>query len=397
MKNNTEANGFIYLDNQATTPVDERVGARMLPYLSEIYGNPHSNDHYFGWGAKKAVDAARRDVASLIGADADEIVFTSGATEANNLAVFGSLPALKAAQKKKIIVSAFEHKCVLQAAKAAEKHGFEVIYLSPSHEGFIEPAQLLAVLGSDVGLVSIMTVNNEIGTVQPIAELCRLTHEAGALFHTDAAQAAGFLDLNVTETDVDLLSLSAHKIYGPKGIGCLYIKRNVQSQISPLIHRDGQESGLRSGTVPTMLCVGFGEACRLAREDRDKNKTILKELSLNFWSMLKKAYPAAILNGDETNRHPGNLNIQFPGIDSHSLLQALQPSVAASTGSACNTGTPEPSYVLRAIGLTNEAAASSIRFSFGLQNTVKQVELAIDHLIKAINESDFLETVQRKA
>lgn len=377
---------FIYLDNHATTPVDARVRARMLPYLDETYGNPHSNDHYFGWGAKKAVDAARRDIAALIGADADEVVFTSGATEANNLAIIGLLPALKAAGRTRIVVSAFEHKCILQAAKAAEKLGFEIIHINPSPEGFIEPARLQSVLNTFncIGLVSIMTVNNEIGTIQPIVELCRLAHEAGALFHTDAAQAAAFLDLNVTETDVDLLSLSAHKIYGPKGIGCLYIKRAVQEKITPLIHGGGQESGLRSGTVPTMLCVGFGEACRLAREERDKNTATLKDLSSHFWWKLKAAYPNAVLNGNEAQRHPANLNIQFPGIDSHSFLQALQPAVAASTGSACNTGTPEPSYVLRAIGLSNEAAASSIRFSFGLQNTVEQVDRAIEKIVEGI-------------
>jgi len=394
MKNDNRKDNFIYFDNQASTPVDPRVCERMLPYLSEIYGNPHSNDHYFGWGAKKAVDAARRDVASLLNADADEVVFTSGATEANNLAILGSIPALRAAQKKKIIVSAFEHKCVLQAAGAAEKQGFEVSYLPPSPEGFIEAEQLISALGNDVGLVSIMTVNNEIGTVQPIAELCRLAHEAGALFHTDAAQAAAFLDLNVAEIDVDLLSLSAHKIYGPKGIGCLYIKRAIQNKISPLIHGGGQEAGLRSGTIPTMLCAGFGEACRIAQQDRDKNKDILKELSSRFWQALKKAYPSARLNGSDTNRHPGNLNIQFPSIDAHSLLQTLQPHVAASTGSACNTGTPEPSYVLRAIGLTNEAATSSIRFSFGIQNTTEQVDLAIEHIVRATGESELIEEIR---
>lgn len=379
------AGNFVYLDNQATTPVDERVIERMLPYFRETYGNPHSNDHYFGWESKRAVDAARRQIASILNVDSDEIIFTSGATEANNLAILGMLRVLKAAGKTKIVVSAFEHKCVLESAKAAKDCGMHLIVISPDKDGVVSPAELRRVIDDNVGLVSIMTVNNEIGTVQPIKELCSIAHDAGAFFHTDAAQAAIFMDLNVAVSDVDLLSLSAHKIYGPKGIGCLYIKRDIQRKISPLVRGGGQEAGLRSGTVPTMLCVGFGEACRLAKEDRDKNSSHLGKLSLIFWKMLLKQYPEAILNGKSNPRHPGNLNIRFPGFDSHSLLQALQPTVAASTGSACNTGTPEPSYVLRAIGLTSEEAASSIRFSFGIQNTEKQIDNAVHHVLEAIN------------
>lgn len=378
------ADNFIYLDNQATTPVDERVIERMLPYLRETYGNPHSNDHYFGWGSKRAVDTARGQIASLLNVDSDEIIFTSGATEANNLAILGMLPALKAAGKTKIVVSAFEHKCVLESAKAAKDYGIQLIIISPDNDGIVSPAELLRAIDDSVGLVSVMTVNNEIGTVQPIKELCSIAHDAGAFFHTDAAQAAIFMDLDVAASDVDLLSLSAHKIYGPKGIGCLYINRDIQSKISPLVRGGGQEAGLRSGTVPTMLCAGFGEACHFAKDEREHNLNYLGNLSSLFWNALKQKYPEALLNGKESPRHPGNLNIRFPGLDSHSLLQALQPAVAASTGSACNTGTLEPSYVLRAIGLTNEEAASSIRFSFGMQNTEEQIQNAVHYVLEAI-------------
>jgi cysteine desulfurase len=378
-------NNFIYLDNQATTPVSARVIDIMIPYLREIYGNPHSNDHYFGWESRQAVDTARKNVATFIHADSDEIIFTSGATEANNLAILGVLPFLKKAGKTKIIVSAFEHKCVLESAKAAKHHDIDVVMIPPTADGFIDPLSLQYLIDDSVGLVSVMTVNNEIGTVQPIQALCRVTHDAGALFHTDAAQAGIFMDINVLDMDVDMLSLSGHKIYGPKGIGCLYIKRDIQKKISPIIYGGGQEGGLRSGTVPTMLCVGFGEACRIAKEERIKNSDFLKKLCVLFWNKLKEQYPDAILNGSASNRHPGNLSIQFPGLDSHSLLQALQPVVAASTGSACSTGTLEPSYVLRALGLSDEAASASIRFSFGLQNTEKQINRAVEYVVEAVN------------
>lgn len=356
----------------------------MIPYLGEIYGNPHSNDHYFGWTSKQAVDVARKYVSSLINADPDEIIFTSGASEANNLAILGNISLLKKIGKTKILVSAFEHKCVLESAKAAQMHGVDVAFIQPTSEGFVDPDELKKMIDKNVGLVSVMTVNNEIGTTQPIEDLCRIAHQNGSLFHTDAAQAGVFKDMDVADLDVDLLSLSAHKIYGPKGIGSLYVKRDIQKNMTPLIFGGGQEAGLRSGTLPTMLCVGFGEACRIAKEEREKNIAHLARLSALFWSRLRAQCPDVILNGSMKERHPGNLNIQFRGVESHSLLQALQPHVAASTGSACTTGTPEPSYVLRAIGLSPAEAAESVRFSFGLQNTEEQVIKAIDYILEAL-------------
>ncbi len=375
----------IYLDNQATTPVDERVRACMLPYLTESYGNPHSNDHWFGWQAKKALDDSRKEVAALVKADPDEIIFTSGATEANNLAILGTLDWLKKSGRTKIIVSAFEHKCVLECAKHAQKLGFETIFLSPTRDGFIEPSSIVSLMDETVGLVSVMTVNNEIGTIQPVTEIAAMAHEVGAFFHTDAAQAGIFYPLDVSQIGADLLSLSAHKMYGPKGVGALYINRDLQDKISPLLHGGGQEGKLRSGTVPTMLCVGFGKACSLAQSERAQRITHLEKLSALFWDSLSRNHSGVAINGDPHRRHPGNLNIRFSGTDAHSLLQALQPNVAASTGSACTTGTPEPSYVLRALGLSYEDAASSIRFSFGMQNTPQEIEEAVHHILNALD------------
>jgi cysteine desulfurase len=383
---NLNAIKSIYLDYQATTPVDERVLESMGPFFNVEYGNPHSSDHWYGWQAKKAVDRARRQVADFIRVDPDEIIFTSGATEANNLVIIGSLNNLKKVGKNKLIVSAFEHKCVLECMRVAEQQGFEVIYLMPTKQGFIEPSSLEKIMDHSVGLVSVMMVNNEIGTVQPIKELATLTHRFGGLFHTDAAQAGNFIEVNNDIIDADLMSLSSHKIYGPKGIGALYIKRSIQRNISPIIYGGGQENGFRSGTLPTMLCVGFGEACSIASVSTDERAKKLRNHSSVFLKLLRLKRPDVILNGAEINRHPGNLNIQFPSVDAHSLIQALQPNVAASTGSACTTGTPEPSYVLKAVGLSDAQARSSLRFSFGWNTDISEIERAVEYILLALDD-----------
>lgn len=375
----------IYLDYQATTPVEDRVLDAMMPHFSAQYGNPHSNDHWFGWQSKKAVDTARKSVADFMNSDPDEVIFTSGATEANNISILGTLDLLKKSGKTKIIVSAFEHKCVLESAKAAKRHGFEVIFLKPNTDGFVTPDALANVIDDHVGLVSVMMVNNEIGTVQPVADLSAIAHSAAALFHTDAAQAGAFLKIDVEKIGVDLLSLSGHKIYGPKGIGVLFIKREAQNAVSPLIYGGGQESGFRSGTLPTMLCVGLGKACEIMAADREKNTEHLQKLSSLFWDLISSKHPTAIINGSVKQRHPGNLNITFPDVDAHSLLQALQPNVAASTGSACTTGTPEPSHVLRAIGLSDDHAESAVRFSFGLRNTEAEIRDAVKQIFDTMS------------
>lgn len=266
---------------------------------------------------------------------------------------------------------------MIESAFAAKKFGFEIITLKPSKDGLINQDDLKKIIDEKVGLVSVMTVNNEIGTIQPIKKLAEITHSAGALFHTDAAQATSFMDINVVNSNVDLLSISAHKMYGPKGIGALYIKRGIQESIESLIKGGGQENGIRSGTLPTMLCVGLGEACRLINGNQENYKTHLQQIADLFWDELYKIYPSIKLNGSINSRHPGNLNIQIPNTDAHSLLQSIQPKLAASTGSACSSGSIEPSHVLKSIDLTDSEAKSSIRFSFGLDNTFEDIYSAV--------------------
>ncbi len=374
--------GPIYLDYQATTPTDPRVVAAMQPYWSAVYGNPHSADHAFGWKADAATEAARAEIAQLIGADSDEIVFTSGATEANNLAVLGIARAAPPTRRR-IVVSAIEHKCVIAAARAAVEEGFEVVTAPVTPGGIVDLGALAELLDDRVALVSIMAVNNEIGTIQPIKEIGELCQSLDIIFHSDAVQALYFLQTDVKSICVNLVSLSAHKIYGPKGIGALYVNRNSTIKPKPIIHGGGQEFGLRSGTLPTPLCVGFGEACRIIRDDNHEPNSNLAEMRNHFLNRLLEAVPSIIVNGTLTNRHPGNLNVRFPGVEAEIILSNLQPNVAASTGSACTSGQPEPSHVLRAIGLSTQDAESSIRFSFGRFTTILEIDFAISLINKS--------------
>jgi len=359
----------IFLDYQASTPLHPAVLEVMLPYLTTFYANPHSSDHILGWQSHQAIQSARGQIAQAINADSDEIVFTSGATEANNLAIQGLKRSLESSGKTTIVTSAIEHKCVLSCFAYLEQEGFTVIELPPNPEGIIDPSSLQSLNHKNIGLVSIMLVNNEIGTIQPIKELAEIAHSKGAIFHTDAAQAPVFLPIDVQDNCVDLLSLSGHKFYGPKGVGALFIKRDVRPQLNPIMHGGGQEDGLRSGTLPTALCVGFGEAITLITRDMTKNRLALSELSYGFFKTLSHQLSDITINGSSTQRHPGNLNIHFPDFDARDLLQSLQPNIAASTGSACSTGVEEPSYVLTALGLSTTEASESIRFSFGIDQT----------------------------
>jgi cysteine desulfurase len=365
----------VYLDYQATTPADPRVVEAMQPYWSGVYGNPHSADHAFGWQADAAVEAARAEIAGLIGADPDEIIFTSGATEANNLAILGIARAAPP-PRRRIIVSSIEHKCVLAAARAAAEEGFEVTTVPVGLDGVIDIAAISSALDDRVALVSVMTVNNEIGTIQPIKEIGEECRSHGITFHTDAAQALSFLEIDVEKLNVDLMSLSAHKVYGPKGVGALYVRRDSQVRPKPLIHGGGQEFGLRSGTLPTPLCVGFGEACRIVQMETSNINVSLAVMRNYFLKKLLEAVPGLKVNGTMAARHPGNLNIQFPGMEADMILNGLQPHVAASTGSACTSGQHEPSHVLRAIGSSNSEAESSIRFSLGRFTTVDEIDRA---------------------
>ncbi len=388
----------IYLDYQASTPVRSEVFEEMQPYFSNLYGNPHSNNHIIGWEANKAVEKSRLLIANSINSDGNEILFTSGATEANNLAIKGLEDYLNSIKKTSIVISSIEHKCVLESALYMKERGFNIIYIRPNNEGLITIKALEDVIDENVGLVSIMLVNNEIGAIQPVKELAKVAHKYGALFHTDAAQAMVFMKLDVDELQVDFLSLSSHKTYGPKGIGALYISRDIRSKLKPLIHGGGQEDGLRSGTLPTALVVGMGKAMELCSNQSKENEIKLKNLSSNFWNQLKSKFPNIVLNGSDENRHPGNLNILFPGIESAHFLQCLQPNVAASTGSACTSGIQEPSYVLTEIGLDLDQASSSIRFSFGIDQSNEDIMKATE-LISEIyrRESDIISLISSVA
>jgi cysteine desulfurase len=366
----------VYLDYQATTPADPRVVEAMQPYWSTIYGNPHSADHAFGWKADEAVEAARAEIAGLIGAEPDEIIFTSGATEANNLVILGIARAAPPTRRR-IVISAIEHKCVIAAARAAAREGYTVTIVPVGSDGIIDVGAISTTLDNQVAIVSVMTVNNEIGTIQPIEQIGELCRSRGIVFHTDAAQALGFLKIDVDKFNVDLMSLSAHKIYGPKGIGALYVRRDSMIRPMPIIHGGGQEFGLRSGTLPTPLCVGFGEACRIINVEGGSMIAPLAGMRDYFLKGLLETIQGLKINGSMVARHPGNINVQFPGLEAGIILNGLQPHVAASSGSACTSGQPEPSHVLHAIGLSNSEAESSVRFSLGRFTMIDEINLAI--------------------
>ncbi|WP_298332347.1 cysteine desulfurase family protein [Asticcacaulis sp.] len=372
----------IYMDYQGSTPEDPRVSAAMVPFQSLRYGNPHASNHAYGWDADAAIADARLRIALAIGGEPDEIIFTSGATEANNLAVIGAARAAPL-HRRRVLVSAIEHKCVLGAARSLEREGFTVETVPVDADGFVHPADVAARIDERTALVSIMAVNNEVGTIQPIAEIAAIVHAAGAIFHSDAAQALPVIPIDVAAMHVDLLSLSGHKAYGPKGIGALYVGRHVTPRPRPLFHGGGQEGGLRPGTLPTPLCVGFGEACEIVRAERNFEVEGIAKLRRELLRRLQAAVPSVEVNGQ--SGHPGNLNLRFPEIDASVLLNDLQPSLAVSTGSACTSGIPEPSHVLRAMGKTAEEAEQSIRLSIGRYTTWADVERAADLISEAVH------------
>lgn len=362
----------IYLDNQATTPIDDRVLEAML---SAGYGNPHSNQHATGWEASAKVERARGQVAALIGADSDEIFFTSGATEANNLAILG-VRKLRAYGKTTVLRSSIEHKSVIGACDAlVDEFGFKLVELPVEADGGVTPSVLRSATDSETALISIALVNNEIGVIQDIAALAKERGEA--LFHCDAVQGPEAVDMSSMAAACDLLSLSAHKMRGPMGVGALYIARSVQSMIAPILFGGGQQSGIRPGTLPLPLCVGMGMACEIARGSEGERSRV-GALRDRFLAALRKEGLPFQLNGvqDLSRRHPGNANILVRGADAEQLLATLQPGLSASTGSACTSGTLEPSHVLMSIGLSEEQASSSIRFSVGQASTEEDVDRA---------------------
>jgi cysteine desulfurase len=375
----------VYLDYQATTPTDPRVLQAMLPFFTEAFGNPHST-HGYGSEAEAAVERARGEVAALIGAEPNEIVFTSGATESNNLALIGALRFRRAqplAPRDHLVTLATEHKCVLEAARAAEAEGARLTILPVEPDGLVDLARLEAALDERAALVSVMAASNETGVLQPLAEIAAIAHRHGAWFHTDAAQAAGKVPLDVAADGIDLLSLSGHKIYGPKGIGALYVRRRPRVRLLPLIHGGGQERGLRSGTLPTPLCVGLGAAAALARDEMGAEAARLGRLRDRLLAGLRAAIPGLQVNGSLAHRLPGNLNVAIPGIDADALLAAL-PELALSTGSACSAAAVEPSYVLRALGLDEAAARGSLRIGLGRFSTEAEVDFAVERLAAAV-------------
>ncbi len=378
----------VYLDYQATTPLDPRVYKSMQPYFKEQFGNPHSHNHTMGWESHAAVEKARKEVADMICADANEIVFTSGATEANNLALIGIARKAKPG-KNRILVSSIEHKCVLEASRYLSGQGFIIQQLPVDDIGLVDLSALKDSMDEDVLLVSIMTVNNEIGTIQPIEEIAKIVHQQTAFFHTDAAQAPVTKIIDVLMDDMDLMSLSAHKMYGPKGIGALYVKNGIERNIEPLFWGGGQENGLRSGTLPVALCVGFGAAAKILNEHRDEIIVQVKNLRDNFYQELSALkHNVTLIGPDLSDRHVGNLSILFPEYDASDLLTMLQPNLAASTGAACTSGIPEPSHVLRALGLSGDLADHVIRFSFGKFLSEDDIIRGIELLKNAVERVD---------
>ena len=379
----------IYLDNQSTTPLDPRVLAAMLPYFTEHFGNPHSSSHAYGRIAAEAVEAARTEVARLIHADPREIVFTSGATEANNLAIKGvahfarAHPPANGPARDHVVTLPTEHKCVLEACAALEREGFSVTYLPVEPGGLVNLDKLAATITDCTLLVTIMAAHNEIGVLQPLAEIGALCRSRGVLFHTDAAQAAGKIPLDVEAMKIDLLSISGHKVYGPKGVGALYVRRRPRVRLLPLFDGGGQERGLRSGTLPTPLCVGLGKAASIAAAEMTQEAERLRDMRERLRATIVRRIPGTTVNGDLEHRLPANLNFSFPGVTAPELIEACS-SIAISTGSACTSADVEPSYVLRALGIPDEIANASIRVGLGRFNKPGDVDFAADALVAAV-------------
>ena len=373
----------IYLDYQATTPCDPRVVDKMMPFFKEEFGNPHSRNHFYGWKAEGATEEARHHVAEAIGANVKEIVFTSGATEANNLALKGVASFYKDTGKTHIITCVTEHKCVLNSCRRLEREGFDITYLPVQKNGLINLEDLKAAMTDKTLLVSIMAVNNEIGVIQPLKEIGALCRERGIFFHTDAAQALGKIPLDVKEMNIDLLSLSAHKAYGPKGIGALYVGRKPRVRLNALIDGGGQERGMRSGTLSPALCAGFGEACRLAMQEMEWETRRLEGLRDRFNQQIQEKLDEVYLNGDDKARIPGNLNISFAYVEGEGLMMGIK-DLAVSSGSACTSESLEPSYVLRALGVDVELAHTSLRIGFGRFTTEEEVDQSAQKIISAV-------------
>jgi len=373
----------IYMDYQATTPLDPRVLEVMMPYLTEHYGNPHSSTHSFGWRAAAALDVAREQVAGLVSATPDEIYFTSGATEANNMVIRGVMERW-GGKRPKIICAATEHKCVLETARYCEQAGFELQILPVMPNGLLDMKQLNDAVDKRTALVSVMAVNNEIGVIQPLQEIGKLVKAEGALFHSDAAQAFGKISLDVDACQLDYMSISGHKIYGPKGVGALYKRKGASQALNPLFSGGGQEQGVRAGTQAPALVAGLGSAAAIAAAELEAEAERTMQLVAGFKQKLFTALPDLILNGDADVRWAGNLNISFPGLDGDLLLANIR-NLAVSSGAACASAVAGPSYVLEAIGCAAALAKSSLRIGVGRFTTAEELDYASSHLIDAVS------------
>ena len=373
----------IYLDNHSTTPCDPRVVKVMLPYFTEKFGNAASRNHSFGWDAEEGVDHARKQIARLIGADAKEIIFTSGATESDNLALQG-IVAMYKEKGDHIITSATEHRAVIDTAKYLEKKGVKVTFLDVDKQGRVSPDDVRNAITDKTILISVMMANNEIGTINPIAEIGKVAKEKGIIFHCDATQGVGKIPVNVQEMGIDLMSFSAHKIYGPKGIGALYVRRKApRVRLEPMMYGGGHERGMRSGTLPVPLVVGFGKAAELCEQEMATESVRMAKMRDRLQEGIMGAMDEVYLNGHPTERLPGNLNISFAYVEGEALLMGVK-EIALSSGSACTSATLEPSYVLRALGVGSDLAHSSIRFGLGRFNTDEEIEYTIDRMLKAV-------------
>ena len=377
----------IYFDYQATTPVDPRVLDKMMPYFGEIYGNPHSRNHSYGWEAEEGVEVAREHVAKIIGANPKEIIFTSGATESNNLAIKG-VADFYGDKKNHIITCVTEHKCVLESCRHLDGKGFNITYLPVSSDGLIDLDLLKKEITEKTLMVSIMGVHNEIGVIQPLEEIGRICRARDVFFHTDCAQAVGKIPLDVEKMKIDLMSISGHKIYAPKGVGALYIRRKPRVRIQSMISGGGQERGMRSGTLSPALCVGLGEACRIYSEEMKQEHNMLSNLKKMMLEGIRNECPDVYLNGSENYRVPGNLNLSFAYVEGESLMMGIK-NLAVSSGSACTSASLEPSYVLKALGVEEELAHTSLRIGFGrftTENDVKYATKIIVNEVKRLRE-----------
>ena len=373
----------IYLDYQATTPVDKRVIDKMIPYFGEIYGNPHSRNHSFGWEAEQAVEVARENVASIIGANPKEVIFTSGATESNNLAIKG-LAEFYGDKKNHIITCVTEHKCVLESCRfLSEKKDFKITYLPVKSDGLIDLNELENHITEKTLMVSIMGVHNEIGVIQPLKEIGKICREKQVFFHSDCAQAIGKIKLDVEEMNLDLMSISGHKIYAPKGVGALYIRRKPRVRISAIMSGGGQERGMRSGTLSPALCVGLGEACKIYSQEMEKENEKITKLKDRLLNGIRKSCSDIYLNGSEIHRVPGNLNLSFAYIEGESLMMGIK-NLAVSSGSACTSASLEPSYVLKALGVEEELAHTSLRIGLGRFTTEEEVDSAVKQIVSEV-------------